>query len=92
MAVFVPATIATTELVQKEIVMKTSEHAAQSSSGGRYLTRHEAAKYLRVCLKTLDVLLAEKRVPIIRPTRGRVLLDINDLDSYLESTKQSAAM
>ena len=70
---------------------QTSELVAQPVNGGRYLTRREAAQYLRISLMSLHSLMVKKRIPVIRPTPKRVLLDRGDLDRYLESTKEPAA-
>lgn len=45
----------------------------------KYLNRKQAAAYLGVCLKTLDVLLAEKRLSYSKVGK-RVLIDKADLD------------
>lgn len=51
------------------------------------MTRNEAASYLRVSMRSLDRLVAEKEIPSTRiggKRRGRVVFDRHDLDAYLK--------
>lgn len=47
-----------------------------------YLAREEAARYLRVSLRTLDSLRARRRIASTK-RGGRVVLAVADLDAYL---------
>jgi excisionase family DNA binding protein len=51
------------------------------------LTAHEAARYLRMATSTFyaNVL---PHIPQVRPTPGRVLFHKDDLDEYIERTRQ----
>lgn len=49
----------------------------------RYMRRVEAAKYLKVSLRKMDMWIAEGRVPVIRPENGIVLFEQSDLDAFL---------
>jgi excisionase family DNA binding protein len=52
----------------------------------RLLSIPQAAEYLGVCAKTMWRLVWESEIPQIRIAR-RVLVDIRDLDRYIESQK-----
>ena len=57
-------------------------------------TRQEAAAYLRVSLRTLDKLTAEKHLIGARiggPRRGRVIYRQADIDAYVERQLEAAA-
>ena len=55
----------------------------------KFLERKEAARRLRVCLRTLDKWVAQRRLPAIRAGR-RVLLDIADVDDFYRKLKVPA--
>jgi excisionase family DNA binding protein len=57
-------------------------------------TRDEAAKYLRVSLRTLDKLTAEKEIIAARiggPRRGRVVYPQENIDAYITRQLEAAA-
>ncbi|MGI6414486.1 MAG: helix-turn-helix domain-containing protein [Thermoguttaceae bacterium] len=55
----------------------------------KFLERKEAARRLRVCVRTLDKWLSERRLPVIKAGR-RVLLDIGDVDDFYRRLKVPA--
>jgi len=48
-----------------------------------YLKRHEAAKYLRVSLRTFDALSAKSLFPKFRVSGNRIVFRKKDLDNYI---------
>ena len=56
----------------------------------RYLGRRSAARYLGVSVRLLDKIAAQKRLPVCRPSRRRVLFCVEDLDRYMQECKSSA--
>ncbi len=55
----------------------------------RYLSRIEAARYLGISARSLDRLVACKKLPAFRLQR-RVLLDRADVDEFCRGLKASA--
>lgn len=58
-----------------------------TSTAARFISRRAAAAYLGVSPRLLDGLVASKRLPVCRPSKRRVLLDVRDLDSFMGSCK-----
>jgi excisionase family DNA binding protein len=54
----------------------------------RYLSRAQAATFMGVCERTLDLLVANDGLPKIQLGR-RVLFDPQDLDTFLAARKQT---
>jgi excisionase family DNA binding protein len=55
-----------------------------------YFDRPEAARYLRVSLRTLDRLRAEGKLRACRPAPDRAVFRRADLDRYMESQLEPA--
>ena len=73
--------LATSHSLLERLRDHTDEQAWQ-----RLLSIPQAAEYLGVCAKTMWRLVWESEIPQIRIAR-RVLVDIRDLDRYIESQK-----
>jgi excisionase family DNA binding protein len=59
-----------------------------------YLTREEAARYIRVGLRSLDYLRADGTLRACRPTRGsdKPVFRKSDLDAYMQSRLEEPAV
>lgn len=55
-----------------------------------YISRVDAASYLGLSSRTIDRLLAEKKIASYK-MRGRVMFRVADLDAYAESVRVEAA-
>ena len=53
----------------------------------RYLTKNEVCRYIGVCLKSLDKLLAQDELQPIR-VLSEYRFDINDIDAWMVANKQ----
>lgn len=62
----------------------TTERAASKPADGRYADRIEAAVYLGVCVRTLDALLKQKKIPHYRVGR-RVMFDLHDVARWMQT-------
>jgi len=59
----------------------------------KYLSRQEAAAHLRVSVRTLDALTAERKIVGARiggSVRGRLIFRTEDLDAYVEKQLREA--
>jgi excisionase family DNA binding protein len=64
----------------------------QQTDSGRYLSRVAAAEYLGgLCVRTLDRLAAERRIPVVR-VGSRVVFDVRDLDEFAAACKVPAGV
>ena len=61
----------------------------ETDNGKRYLSRVAAAKYLGLCARYVDRLVASGKLPVVRIGR-RVLLDAADLDKFMAAHKTAA--
>ena len=57
--------------------------------GDAYLSKREAASYLRRCTRTLESLVAAGEIPAYR-VRGKLLFRRTDLDAYVEARRVQA--
>ncbi len=73
-----------------EAPVKAERPAPVPALKKRLLTVKEAAQYLSVCQWTVRTMVSEGRVPAVRMNR-RVLLDVLDLDRFIQRTKCTAA-
>lgn len=51
-----------------------------------YFTKHEAASYLRRCIRTIEKLTAAGELPAYR-VRGKLLFRRGDLDAYVDAQR-----
>jgi excisionase family DNA binding protein len=61
-----------------------SADAAGTPAGGRYADRIETAAYLSICVRTLDALLKQKKIPHYRVGR-RVMFDLHDVARWMQT-------
>lgn len=52
-----------------------------------YLKISEAAAYMRINKRTLEDLIREKQIPIIRVTTKSIVIDFKDIQTFLDSKK-----
>lgn len=62
--------------------------AKQDCLQKRYLTRNEVCRYIGICLKSLEKLLAQDELQPIR-ILSEYRFDINDIDAWMAANKQS---
>jgi excisionase family DNA binding protein len=61
-----------------------------STAGRRYATLKVAEEFSGVSQRTLRRLIARQRLTSYRPVRGRVLVDLRELDALIRSTAGAA--
>lgn len=52
-----------------------------------YLKVSEAAAYMRINKRTLEDLIREKQIPVIKVTTKSILIDFKDIQTFLDSKK-----
>lgn len=60
-------------------------HLLEELRAPRWMTKAEAAEHLRVSVRQLERLVADKAVPFHRP-EGRLLFDQRELDAWVRDT------
>jgi len=67
--------------------MKENKAMNQGKYKDKLLTLDEAAKYLRIGKSTLYECVSKCRIRYYKPPRGKILFNIDDLDSWLDKSE-----
>lgn len=73
-----------------ETAIESNGHANATGEGARYMTKKEAATYLRVSERTLDRLIASGDIIGARISGRRLLFDRDQVDGYIRRKFQEA--
>lgn len=60
------------------------------TSTAHYLTIAEVAERLRLSVRSVRALVAAQRIPVIRVSARRIVVDSHDLDRYIDSRREGS--
>ena len=75
----------------ERIAEAVANRLAMTTRKTQWLTRREAAEYLRCSTKQLDGYVYEGAVPVYRPSPRKPLYKACDLDRFVESERRECA-